>query len=142
VSYHVVPGYRVSERYLRWKALRNGGHVARRNHGARGRLAFLAGLAARVGQAALLHLPRLWGAWLAGDPGRALGARCRLWRSEGYVRFALHLLAPRLFPQRRFFAGLEFRTERELFGEPAGPPRRPVRTAAGPAGVEVGGAPR
>lgn len=115
ISYHVVPGYRVTEGYLRWKALRNGGHLARRHRQDCSWPAFVAGLTARLGQAALVHLPRLWWARLARDPGRVLGARCRLWRSEGYVRFALQLLAPRLFAQRRFFAGLEFRAERDLF---------------------------
>jgi hypothetical protein len=76
---------------------------------------FLGVLFARMGQALLLYLPRLWWARLRRDPVQTLGAQCRLWRVEGYVRFALRELAPRLFCQRRFFAGMEFRAERDLF---------------------------
>jgi glycosyltransferase involved in cell wall biosynthesis len=115
VSYHVVPAYRLRPSYLRWKSLRNGGIVARRNHQEWGRAMFSLVLLARLGQALLLHLPRLLAARLLRHPGKVLGARCRLWRCEGYARLALKLLAPRLFPQRSFFSGLDFRAERALF---------------------------
>jgi glycosyltransferase involved in cell wall biosynthesis len=115
ISYHVIPAYRLEEPYLRWKAVRNGGHLARRNWQEWGRLMFVLVLFARLGQAALLHLPRLWWARLCGSGDRLLGARCRLWRVQGYCRFAVHFLAPRLFAQEAFFRGLEFRSERELF---------------------------
>jgi glycosyltransferase involved in cell wall biosynthesis len=120
ISYHVVPAYRLEEPYLRWKAVRNGGHVARRNWQEWGRLMYLAVLAARVGQTAVWHLPLLAWARLGGGPSRVLGARCRLWRTAGYVRFALHFLAPRLFAQPAFFRWVEFRSERELFPAAAG----------------------
>src|SRR5262249_26293497 len=106
VSYHVVPGYRLSQEYLRWKSLRNGGRLARRNLEKWGGGWFVLEWAARLGQAVGLHLPRLLWALLRGDAGGNLGTRCLLWRTEGYTRFALHLLAPGLFPQRRFFASL------------------------------------
>jgi glycosyltransferase involved in cell wall biosynthesis len=115
ISYHVIPAYRLTEGYLRWRCLRNGGHVARRNHQSVGAARFLLGLSARLGQALVLHLPRLAWARLARDPEAALGARCLLWRTQGYARFALSYLAPRLFAQREFFAWLEFRSERDLF---------------------------
>jgi glycosyltransferase involved in cell wall biosynthesis len=119
ISNHVVPAYRLTEKYLRWKALLNGGHVARRNAAEWGRLMNLVILAARAAQALGVYLPRLAGATLRGDRVSAQGARCLLWRSEGYARFALRALAPRLFPQRAFFSALEFRGERELFAPPA-----------------------
>jgi glycosyltransferase involved in cell wall biosynthesis len=115
VGYHVVPGYRLSASYLRWKARLHGSHLARRNLRQWGRGLFVLELLARLGQALGLHLPRLLWAGLGRDEDRLLGARCRVWRSEGYIRSALRLLAPRLFPQQRFFAQLEFRAEREIF---------------------------
>lgn len=115
VAYHVVPGYRLSAKYLRWKSRLHGSHLARRNLRHWGRGPFVLELLARLAQALGLHLPRLLWARLGRDENRLLGARCRLWRTEAYVRSALRLLAPRLFPQSRFFAQLEFRAEREIF---------------------------
>jgi glycosyltransferase involved in cell wall biosynthesis len=115
ISYHVIPAYRLQPAYLRWKMLRNGGHLARRNWQEWSRVMFLFVLLARLGQAAAVYLPRLCWARLFGGPGRALAARCPWWRAEGYIRFALYFLAPRWFEQRAFFSWLEFRSERELF---------------------------
>jgi GNAT acetyltransferase-like protein len=70
---------------------------------------FVPELVARLGQALGLHVPRLLWSRLGRDEDRLLGARCRLWRSEGYIRSALRLLAPRLFAQPRFFSQLAFR---------------------------------
>jgi glycosyltransferase involved in cell wall biosynthesis len=119
-GYHVIPAYRLTPEYLRWKALLNGGHIARRNQHDRGRFMFLAMLAARLGQSLTVHLPRLLWARLRGARDQQLGVQCLLWRVEGYVRVALAHLAPRLFAQKAFFSQLEFRGERELFGATAG----------------------
>jgi glycosyltransferase involved in cell wall biosynthesis len=120
IGYHVIPAYRLTEKYFRWKSLRNGGHVARRNRQQWGPVMFLAVLGARLGQVLTVHLPRLIWSKLRRAEDRALSARCLLWRAEGYVRFALSFLAPRLFAQRAFLSWLEFRSERELFGAPEG----------------------
>jgi GT2 family glycosyltransferase len=115
VGYHLVPGYRLSMGYLRWKSRLHGSHLASRNLRQWGRGLFVLELVARLGQALGLHVPRLLWFRMGSDKDRLLGARCRLWRSEGYVRSALRLLAPRLFAQPRFFSQLEFRAEREIF---------------------------
>ena len=115
ISYHVIPAYRLKDDYLRWKAFRNGGHVARRSFLEQGRLLFGVMLAARLGQALLVHWPRLVGARLSGTAEAAQNARCLLWRCEGYLRFALHLLAPKLFAQKSFFTYLDFRNEQQMF---------------------------
>ena len=115
ISYHVIPAYRLRDDYLRWKAFRNGGHVARRNFLEQGRLLFCVLLVARVGQALLVHWPRLVWARLRQTPESIQNARCLLWRCEGYLRFALHLLAPKLFAQQSFLSSLEFRNEQQLF---------------------------
>ena len=102
-----------------WKAgYRN--YRARRNRQQWGPVMFLAVLGARLGQVLTVHLPRLIWSKLRRAEDRALSARCLLWRAEGYVRFALSFLAPRLFAQRAFLSWLEFRSERELFGAPEG----------------------
>jgi glycosyltransferase involved in cell wall biosynthesis len=119
-GYHVIPAYRLTPEYLRWKALLYGGHIARRNQHERGRVMFLMMLAARLGQSLTVHFPRLLWARLRGAEEQRLGVLCLLWRVEGYVRFALAHLAPRLFAQKAFFSQLEFRGERELFGAAAG----------------------
>lgn len=121
VMHHVVPAYRATAAYFRWKAQINGGHVARKDHRRFGRALLVPLLAARLGQAAAVRAPRLLWSRLRGDAAAALGARCALWRTEGYARFALNLLAPRLFPQRAFFDRVEFRGERELFVAAGGP---------------------
>jgi glycosyltransferase involved in cell wall biosynthesis len=126
ISHHVVPGYRLSADYLRWKSFRNGGHLARRNLKEWGRGWFVLELMARLGQALGVHVPRLLWARLRRDADQQLGSRCLLWRAEGYTRFALHLLAPRLFPQRRFLAQVEFRAERELFAQQSPTPQPAV----------------
>jgi glycosyltransferase involved in cell wall biosynthesis len=115
ISRHVVPLYRLTTAYIRWKALRNGSHVARRNFSDWNRPAFVGILAARISKAIGLDLPRYLWMRLTKPPEIALGARSRLWRTEGYARLALNLLAPRYFEQRRFFSELEFRAERTAF---------------------------
>ncbi len=119
-AYHVIPAYRLTREYFRWKALLNGGHVARRNRRDWGPVMFAIMLFARLGQTATVHLPRLVWAWLCGSQEEWLGTRCLLWRVEGYVRFALAFMAPKLCAQRAFFSHLEFRGERELFATSAG----------------------
>jgi cellulose synthase/poly-beta-1,6-N-acetylglucosamine synthase-like glycosyltransferase len=115
VVWHVIPPYRVGEDYLRWSAHRQGMHVARRERWTWGRFALPAMAVVRLGQAIGAGLPR----WFCGSAVRSrrlrLDGLCRLWRSEGYLRFALLCLAPRWFAQHDFFARTAFRTERELF---------------------------
>jgi succinoglycan biosynthesis protein ExoM len=116
-SFHVVPPHRLTAPYLRWKALRGGGHIARRNWRNKKRIPFLLDLFARVGQALLVYLPKFLASRVLGTCEQALDARCFLWRAEGYIRYSLSYLFPKLCAQRAFFAGLDFRSERELFGE-------------------------
>jgi GT2 family glycosyltransferase len=114
VMHHVVPAYRLTDEYLRWKSLGYGRNQAMPRFGG-GRRAVPLHLPVRLGHALLVSMPRLLWARLRGDQKQAVEARCMLWRAEGYTRCALHLLAPRLFAQRAFLERLEFRTERELF---------------------------
>jgi glycosyltransferase involved in cell wall biosynthesis len=115
ISHHVVPEYRLKSDYLRWKSMRNGGHAARRHLEDWRRATFCVMLLARVARALLVHLPRLLWARLLKDDELAQNSQCLLWRAQGYVRFTLHLVAPRLFAQRRFFDWLDFRSEQQMF---------------------------
>jgi GT2 family glycosyltransferase len=112
ISYHVIPAYRLKESYLRWKSLRHGGHIARRNWRDWGSALFLFVLVARLIQALCVNFPRLVIGKLRHAADQVQQARCLLWKAEGYVRFSLFLLAPKLFPQQAFFSQLEFRAER------------------------------
>ena len=93
IVYHIIPEQRLGAEYMRWTARRKGQHVARRERLDWGRLALGPVALARLGQATVSYLPRYLAARIAGDEERTLGARCLLWRSEGYLRQALELLA-------------------------------------------------
>jgi len=114
---HRVPPARLSPEYLRWDAMSGGAeHAGYFDYEQRGLGSLLVRCAARVGYAALISGPLLVLAHLRKDSQEALGRRIALWRTEGYVRRTLAILAPRLFPQRKFFDSLEFRYGRILSG--------------------------
>ncbi len=113
---HMIPRYRLEPAYFRWVSLRWGNQFARFDI-KRGKACLAAGAVARLGQALLVNVPKLLAARLKGDAAAALDAQCLLWRALGYVRTAFALMAPRVFPQRRFLAELEFRSERDLFAK-------------------------
>jgi GT2 family glycosyltransferase len=112
---HLIPKYRTEPAYFRWTSMRWGHAFAKLDHKKHGRVWLAAYSAARMVQALALTTPRLALAWLRGDKGRALDTELLLWRAQGYARTALWLLAPRLFPQRRFLASLDFHQERHIF---------------------------
>jgi glycosyltransferase involved in cell wall biosynthesis len=112
VILHRVPPSRLSVEYFRWDALQGGDNIATHDFRRCGRARMVPLGIARAGQAALVHLPLLILGWIRRDPGAVLGRRTRLWRAEGYLRKTLALLAPRVFPQHRFFKSLEFRSGR------------------------------
>ena len=112
VILHRVPPSRLSVEYFRWDALQGGDNIATHDfrRSSRARMVLLS--IARAGQAALVHLPLLIRGWMRRTPGAVLGRKTRLWRAEGYLRKTLALLAPRAFPQSKFFKSLEFRSGR------------------------------
>jgi glycosyltransferase involved in cell wall biosynthesis len=122
VVHHVIPPYRLERAYFRWVSLRWGNQFALMDckHLGRGQMLLLC--IARIGQAMLVNVPCLLIACLKRDETEALDRKCLLWRAVGYTRKTLFLLAPRLFPQGRFFGRVEFRKERETFSkETSGP---------------------
>jgi len=119
IVYHIIPEQRLGVDYMRWTARRKGQHVARRERLDWGRLALGPVALARLGQVAVSYLPRYLAARMAGDEERALGARCLLWRSEGYLRQALELLAGKSPEVAGGDASLNLREGREQLVKPS-----------------------
>jgi GT2 family glycosyltransferase len=109
---HHVPPHRLERDYFVWVSLRQGASYAYLDNKECGRPLTAAACAARVGKALVLTMPRLATRTLARDGAAALADECLLWRTVGYARETLFLLAPRVFGQRRFFSSLDFRVER------------------------------
>ncbi|MBI2824606.1 MAG: glycosyltransferase family 2 protein [Planctomycetia bacterium] len=111
---HRIPPHRLTPDYFRWDALQGAENTATHNFKRVGRAGVAVLSLARLAQSLLVHVPLLAIAWLRRDPGGVLGRKTRLWRTEGYTRKALALIAPRLFPQRQFFATLDMRVGRTI----------------------------
>jgi glycosyltransferase involved in cell wall biosynthesis len=94
IAWHVTPPQRLEEAYLRATSLNNGWCFARRDQEEWGRAAMAGVVVARMGQAALLNLPRWLWAHLRRAREDALAARCLLWRLEGYLHCAARLILP------------------------------------------------
>jgi GT2 family glycosyltransferase len=109
---HRIPLYRVEEPYFRWASFRMGANFAFIDSKYAGTHRLIFNSVARMGQAVLVHLPRLVLAEIKGTPVASFERRCLCWRTESYVRKTLHLLLPGLLSQKRFFDPLEFRKER------------------------------
>ena len=112
---HMIPEYRTKPAYFRWASLRWGLGFAKIDCKQHGTWWMLGLCAARVLQAAGIHLPHCVLARLRGNSAAAMDRRTLLWRAEGYVRATLWLTFPRLFRQHRFIDSLAFRAEREMF---------------------------
>lgn len=120
VVLHKIPVNRLNREHLLRTARRIGGHIARRERQSYGRVRFPFVIVARMVQTGL----RDGTAWLRSrmrtpfDSGSAsaasakLDADCLIARSSGYFRTALHELSPALFRQQRYFAGLNFHSDR------------------------------
>jgi GT2 family glycosyltransferase len=121
VVHHRVSAHRLTPAYFRWDSKRDGISLAYLDvrHRGWGKTTFLC--LARIGQALAVNLPLLVWAYLSGDRPEALGRESLLWRAVGYTREYLFLLAPGIFPQKRFFAPLELRKRAEALPESAQP---------------------
>jgi glycosyltransferase involved in cell wall biosynthesis len=115
VVYHLIPPQRLTVEYFRWVTFRGGRNLAYIDNKQWGRAKTLLACVAKIGQALLIHVPLLFWAYLLRDQAEMFGRKCKIWSVVAYVRETLVLVAPRLFPQKRFFAALEFRKERTSF---------------------------
>jgi hypothetical protein len=66
---------------------------------------------ARIGLALLMTAPRLLVAWAARDKVKMADWQYKLLQAQGYTRTTVHLLAPGIFAQERFFESLDRRGE-------------------------------
>lgn len=124
VRHRVAPN-RLTPEYFRWDAQQGCAAFAGLDFQYKGRCLLALLCIARIAHALLAVTPRLAWAWLRKDSPEVLGQSVRLWRAEGYARKTLAMLAPAWFPQRRYFADLEFRRGRII-----GQQGTPVETAA------------
>ncbi|HJN11509.1 MAG: hypothetical protein QGG09_22405 [Pirellulaceae bacterium] len=114
---HRVPAERLTPEFLRWDALSGGAeHAGYFDFQRKGRTAVLSLCGARLVQALIIHAPLLLWAQLLGDTHAILGRRTSLWRTEGYVRRTLSIIAPVWFAQPRFFESLDLRRGRSICG--------------------------
>jgi glycosyltransferase involved in cell wall biosynthesis len=111
VGRHVIPAHRLKPEYQKRIALRFGTGRAYRDRKLSGRLGMVQRCIARIGQALLMTAPRLLVAWAARDQAKTSDWQYKLLQAQGYVRTTLHLLAPWMFAQERFFESLDRRGE-------------------------------
>ncbi len=100
--HHVIPRERLSDEYLISLSPSVVEGLAKRERQNWGSLLFPLIVTARIGRAALLHVPEflLW-ARIKGDHEAIVSARCRLAITARYTREALPLLAPKWLVRRR-----------------------------------------
>jgi len=111
VRHRVAPN-RLTTEYFRWDAQQGCNAFAGLDFKYKGRRWLIVRCVARIAHALLVVVPKLVWGWLRRDPREVLGQKVRLWRTEGYARGTLAILAPAWFPQERYFANLEFRRGR------------------------------
>ena len=112
---HRISRERLTPAFFRWDALSGGAaHAAyfdQREKGVRG---LLWTSLLRMTHGVVCVTPAYLWARLLRDDGNALGRRTQLWRTEGYIRRTLSVLAPKIFAQTAFFESLEFRNGRTV----------------------------
>jgi len=110
---HIIPVDRLSPGRVKWYSAQWGCSFAYIDWKRWG--AFKTGVAciARIGQALFVHLPLYIYYLLKGDERLKRDRHALLHRALGFTRQYLHLLAPRLFSQEKFFSRVEFRRQHE-----------------------------
>ncbi len=110
---HQIPPERIQYKHVKWYSVQWGcsfAHIDRKRFGL---VKTMLSAIARVVQTLLVHVPMLLWGWIRGDSKTILDRQALYWRTVGYVRRALQLLAPKIFTQEKFFARVEFRRGRE-----------------------------
>jgi glycosyltransferase involved in cell wall biosynthesis len=116
---HRIPLNRLTPEYFRWDAQQGCDALACHDFKRHGAWGLTARCTARVVQALMILSPNLLWARLRGNAGDTLDYRVRLWRTVGYTRRTLALLAPKLFSQATYFDNLKFRKGRTIGQEAA-----------------------
>ncbi|MDH4319181.1 MAG: glycosyltransferase family 2 protein [Desulfobulbaceae bacterium] len=111
---HLINVERITPEHMKWYSLQWGCSFAYIDWKRWGMVKTISAALARVGQALLIHLPKiLW--YLARGNDMALRDRqALLWRAVGFVRKTLAMALPGVFPQKHFFSRVEFRRGRNV----------------------------
>jgi len=110
---HLIPPERISYKHIKWYSLQWGCSFAYIDCKRWGLLKTMLSCVGRIGQALLINLPLMLLASLKNDSRETLDRQALVWRAVGYTRKTLHLAAPRIFPQKKFFSRVEFRRAQE-----------------------------
>lgn len=110
---HRVEENRTTPAYFCWDSQNGGVSQADSDYKKHGMAGLLLRCAARIGRAAC-YMPQRLLTFLM--PPKYGSAQCSMvvWRTNGYVRRTVTLLAPRLFPQKQFHEYVDFRTGRTV----------------------------
>jgi glycosyltransferase involved in cell wall biosynthesis len=111
---HRIEPNRLTTEYFRWDAQQGCNAFAGLDCEHKGRFVLTLLCSARIAHALLVIMPRLAWGWLKRDRAEILEQMVRLWRTEGYTRRTVALLAPEWFPQTRYFDALHFRRGRVI----------------------------
>ena len=108
-----MEGNRLTPAYFRWDAQNGGASQADFDHRRAGYAGLLLRTAARLGRG-LAYLPgHLWA--LCRRPAHGCAQASMIWwRTAGYLRRALTIVAPNLCPQTKFHSYVDFRTGRTV----------------------------
>ncbi|MHC5034250.1 MAG: glycosyltransferase family 2 protein [Planctomycetota bacterium] len=116
IVWHYVPPERLEDESFHCNSMRWGASFAQDDWQKSGPAVALLACGARVAKALLIAAPRLALALLTRDERTGLEMKCALWRTEGYVRRCLSLMAPRMLAQRDFAAYVDFRMQKDVAG--------------------------
>ena len=112
IVYHLVPQHKLTTQYFKWTSLRWGTTYAYRDHIRCGRSGMLLLCLARIAQMLLVNIPYLFLCYISHNKAELIDRKCLIIRCVGYIRQCLFLIAPKIFPQNRFFESLDFRQAR------------------------------
>ncbi|TWU24011.1 putative glycosyltransferase EpsH [Novipirellula galeiformis] len=101
VAWHVTPPVRLTYKYLHETCFHDGFTFCRRDLNHYGKLRGFGIMLLRVANAGLRHAPQAALAKCLGKHETTLAHWLMLVRAEGYARCYLHVVVPRMFPQRR-----------------------------------------
>jgi glycosyltransferase involved in cell wall biosynthesis len=118
---HIIPPYRLESGYLTWASTRGGDCFAVRDVREWGRWTATMTAVARVGQAAMIHFPRLVWHRLLGHDAEYVAGKCRCVRAMAYAkRVVAVILAGNGTAKQSTANVIEFRGERQMFDRAAG----------------------
>ncbi len=118
---HIIPPYRLEAGYLTWAAIRGGDCFAVRDAREWGKWKACITAAARVSQAATVHVPKLLWNRVRGRDAEAIACKCRCLRAVAYAKRATALaFAGSSSAQQSTRNVIEFRGERQMFDRAAG----------------------